>query len=125
MNTKPKIGETWDLFFEPQCDGISSKEYIYNFCQHRPRDVLTYCSMAVDSAQRYRRQKIAPEDLKDARRRFSQSRFKDLGDEYSENYPQIQVVLSKFHGFSEEISTSALERSENMRLLFEEPHADE
>ena len=32
----------------------------------------------------------------------------NLGDEYSENYPQIQVVLSKFHGLAKEISTSAL-----------------
>lgn len=104
------MGETWDLFFEPQCDGISSKDYIFNFCQHRPRDVLTYCSMAVDSAQRFRRPKIAPDDLKDARRRFSQSRFKDLGDEYSENYPQIQVVLSKFPGLYKDMSTAALGR---------------
>lgn len=64
--------------------------------------------MAVDSAQRFRRSKIAADDLKDARRRFSQSRFKDLGDEYSENYPQIQVVLSKFHGLYKEMSTAAL-----------------
>ena len=76
LNTKPKVGETWDLFFEPQIDGVSSKDYIFNFCQHRPRDVLTYCSMAVDSAQGFRRQKITADDLKDARRRFSKSRFK-------------------------------------------------
>ena len=108
LNTKPKTGEAWDLFFEPQCDGLSSKDYIFNFCQHRPRDVLTYCSMAVEFTQRHRRPKIAPDDLKAAKRRFSQSRFKDLGDEYSENYPQIQVVLSKFHSLAKEISTAAL-----------------
>lgn len=108
LTTKPKIGETWDLFFNPFCDGISSKDYIFNFYQHRPRDVLTYCSMAVESAQRFRRSKVTGEDLKEARRQFSQSRFKDLGDEYAENYPQIQVVLSKFHGLSKEMSVLAL-----------------
>lgn len=102
--SKPKIGEAWEHFFESE----TSKDYILNYCQHRPRDVLTYCSMAVESAQAKRHQRVMHEDLVEARKRFSQRLFKDLGDEYSENFPQLQLVLAKFHGLATEFSVKAI-----------------
>jgi len=101
---KPRIGEAWGYFFENE----ASKDYILNYCQHRPRDVLMYCSMAVESAQAKRHEKVMQEDLVEARKRFSQRLFKDLGDEYSENFPQLQLVLSKFHGLATEFSVKAI-----------------
>jgi len=107
LSTKPKIGEAWYHFFE--CTGTkSSQELVFDYCQHRPRDVLTYCAMAVESAQSQRHEVIRIEDLQEARKRFSQSRLKDLGDEYSENYPQIQLVLSRFHGLAREFAVPAV-----------------
>lgn len=108
LTAKPGIGQVWDLFFEERCGDVSSKDYVFNYCQHRPRDVLMYCSMAVESAQANRHQKIFCQDLQGARKRFSQRQLKDLGDEYSENFPQIQLVLSKFHGLSTEFSEHAI-----------------
>lgn len=109
FNTKLALrGPTWDYFFE-SVDGESSQSLVFNFCQHRPRDVLTYCSFAIESAQARRHERIRIEDLQDARRRFSDSRLKDLGDEYSENYPQIQLVLSRFYGLGVELTLPAVE----------------
>jgi hypothetical protein len=106
MIAKPKIGETWDYFFENGT--FNSKEFIFNNCQFRPRDILTICSMAIESAQSKKHVKVAAEDILEARKRFSLRLFKDLGDEYLENYPQIQLVLAKFHGLSTEYSTKAI-----------------
>lgn len=96
LTTKFQLGgETWDLFFEGKGE---SRKAVFSFCQNRPRDVLTYCALALESAQAHKHDQIMLEDLYDARRRFSDSRLKDLGDEYQENYPQIATVLSRFYG---------------------------
>lgn len=108
FNTKlPLGGRTWEYFFE-NTNGTSSQDLVFEYCQERPRDVLTYCSFAIESAQSKRHLKVQIEDLQAARRRFSESRFKDLGDEYSENYPQIQLVLARFYGLGREFSVSAI-----------------
>lgn len=103
----PLGGETWDYFFET-VDGQSSRDLVFDFCQERPRDVLTYCSFALESAQSQKHDIIKIEDLQKARRRFSDSRLKDLGDEYQENYPQIQLVLSRFYGLGTEYTVNGL-----------------
>jgi hypothetical protein len=108
FNTKlPLGGATWDYFFEA-FDGQSSSQMVLNYCQERPRDLLTYCSFAIEAAQGHLHQKATIEDLQEARRRFSDSRLKDLGDEYSENYPQLQLVLSRFYGLGNEFSLSGI-----------------
>lgn len=108
FNTKlPLDGTTWDYFFEA-VDGESSRSRVFNYCQERPRDVLTYCTFAVESAQGHLHQTVKIEDLQDARRRFSDSRLKDLGDEYSENYPQLQLVLSRFYGLGDAFTLSGI-----------------
>jgi hypothetical protein len=107
LGTKPAVGETWDLFFE-KYDGASSRGMVLDYCQQRPRDVLTYCSLAIESAVSRHHTTVKIEDLQSARRQFSESRLKDLGDEYSENYPQLQVVLSRFHGLGREFTVSGV-----------------
>lgn len=88
-------GPTWNTFVE---NGPESRDMVFKLCQSRPRDVLTYIALALDTAQANKHQQILIEDLQDARRRFSDSRLKDLGDEYQENYPQLSLILSRFYG---------------------------
>jgi len=108
LNPKPAIGDTWDYFFE-NMDGVSSRSMVFQYCQQRPRDILTYCSLAIESALAATRSLVAIEDLQEARKRFSESRLKDLGDEYSENYPQLQLVLNCFHGLGTEFAVPGIE----------------
>jgi len=103
----PLRGPTWQAFFEDSPD-CSSQDYVFEYCQYRPRDVLTYCALSIESAQAHRHNHIEFEDLQAARRRFSDSRFKDLCDEYSENYPQIQVVLGRFYGLGREFTLNGI-----------------
>jgi hypothetical protein len=104
----PLGGTTWDYFFE-QVDGKSSREYVFAFCQDRPRDVLTFCEFAIATAVDARRQRVTFDDLKLARQRFSENRLKDLGDEYAENFPIIQLVLNSFFGLGIEFTLAGLE----------------
>lgn len=120
FNTKlPLRGKTWEYFFEANGD-TSSQDAVFDFCQERPRDVLIYCSYAIEAAQSRRHAKVTIEDIQAARRRFSDSRLKDLGDEYAENYPQIQLVLARFYGLGREMSLSAVEAFIKKLLLDEE-----
>lgn len=109
FNTKlPLRGPTWDYFFEGT-EGKSSQSMVFDYCQERPRDILIYCSFAIEAAQSHRKERVSLEDLQEARRRFSDSRLKDLGDEYAENYPQIQYVLSKFYGLGKEYTSGGIQ----------------
>jgi len=90
-------GSTWDHFIE---GGNNSRKAVFEYCQRRPRDVITYMGLALDLAQGSRHDVIEMADLHGARRQFSISRLRDLGDEYQENYPQIGLVLSRFYGLA-------------------------
>jgi hypothetical protein len=70
--------------------------------------VLIYCSIAIESALSARRERVTADDLLNARKRFSDSRLKDLGDEYAENYPNIAMVLSRFYGLGVEYTYSGV-----------------
>ncbi|ACQ98840.1 P-loop ATPase, Sll1717 family [Burkholderia pseudomallei] len=107
--SKPKLGgDAWDQFFD-SIDGKSSISRVMELCQHRPRDVLMLTSYAIDSAIANSNQKVTESDLEDASKRYSTSRLKDLGDEFSENYPNISVILEHFYGLGNEYTLVAVE----------------
>jgi hypothetical protein len=112
-------GDTWRAFFE---DGAmqSSQDLVFGYCQFRPRDVLIYCSYAIETAQSKLREKVFVEDLLQARRRFSDSRLKDLSDEYSDNFPQLQLVLGRFFGLGSEFTVKGIEDFVKKLLVDEE-----
>jgi hypothetical protein len=102
----PLGGATWDAFFE---DAKAARSQIFEFCHNRPRDVLIYVSHAIDSAKAEGHSRILIEDVEGARRRFSDNRLKDLGDEYAENHPQIAVVLARFYGLGRRFTLGGME----------------
>jgi len=100
FNTKPALGgEAWSVFFDDS-GAFDSRNEIFNFCQNRPRDVLTYVSFALEMAISRSHNRITSEDIKNACERFSTRKLKDLADEFTENYPNIQLVLRLFYGLS-------------------------
>ncbi len=115
----PLRGPTWDAFFE-ETAGQSSQEIVFSQCQYRPRDVLTYCSFAIESAQARLQERILVEDLQTAKRRFSLSRLKDLCDEYADNFPQLQLVLSRFYGLGCEYTVQGIDAFIKKLLVDEE-----
>jgi|SRR5579884_33315 len=110
-------GATWNAWFE---NPEQARAEIFGFCQKRPRDVLIYVSNAIESAQSHHHTKIMIEDIQQARRRFSDNRLKDLGDEYAENYPQIALVLSRFYGLGRRFTLTGVEAMLDRLLRDEE-----
>jgi hypothetical protein len=107
FNTRFALGgPTWDAWFERP---DAAREEIFDYCQRRPRDVLIYVSNVIESAQAHKRPKLMLEDILGARRRFSDNRIKDLGDEYAENYPQIAIVLARFYGLGRKFTIGGME----------------
>lgn len=120
LNTKLALGgATWKAFFE---DGDRAYRLVLDYCQHRPRDVLTYCSLALDTAQAHKHDQVMIEDLQDARRRFSDSRLKDLSDEYQENYPRIALILSSFYGLGQRLTVGGME--DFVHKILEDPQVN-
>jgi hypothetical protein len=92
-------GETWRAFFE---DGANetSHDLVFNYCQYRPRDVLIYCSYAIETAQSRLREKVQIEDLLKARRSFSESRLKDLSTNIQTTIRSCNLCLDGFLGLA-------------------------
>lgn len=101
-------GNTWSVFFEPTATGPSYNA-VFDYCQHRPRDVITYLSFAISAALASGHNVVTLTDLQSAKQRFSENRFKDLCDEYAENYPQIRLVLERFYGLGSEFTVNAVD----------------
>jgi len=59
-------------------------------------------------------------DLNDAKRRFSESRLKELCDEYAENYPQLRLILERFYGLGKRFTSKALDDFLKKLLLDQE-----
>ncbi len=99
-------GSTWGMFFDG--DPSESQDRVFNFCQYRPRDILLYASTALGLAQSHQRTKIERADLDEAKRSFSESRLKELADEYADNYPQLSTVLTRFFGLGTEYTIGSI-----------------
>jgi hypothetical protein len=54
-------------------------------------------------------ERILIDDLQEARRVFSNSRLKELADEYADNYPQLQLVLARFFGLGRQFTIQGIE----------------
>lgn len=116
--SKPALGgATWRAFFEGEGE---SENRVFNFCQPRPREVLAYCSFALQNAQSHQHSKIMLADLETAKRRFSESRLKELCDEYAEDYPQLRLVLTRFFGLGKQFTSKAIDDFLKKLLLDQE-----
>ena len=119
LNPKPPLPAVWDTFFEPPPDGADVRDHIFDYCQYRPRDVLTYLYHAIESSKGRKHEQIAFDDLDAAKKVYSENRLKDLGNEYSENYPNIAQVLTRFHGLARQFTVNAI--TDLIRKLIADP----
>lgn len=123
FNTKPKVGgDAWKYFFQETSE-YSSRKSIFDLCQRRPRELLMLCSFAMETAINRNHRQVLEEDVEAASERFSKSRLKDLGDEFAENYPNIQIVFGFFYGLSKEYTLLGIEKL--IALLIVEPRIQE
>ena len=76
--------------------------------QYRPRDVLVYLFHTIETSKASKHEQITDADLEGAKKVYSENRLKDLGNEYSENYPNIHQVLARFHGLASRFTVNAI-----------------
>ena len=82
--------------------------------------MLIYVASALESAQAHLRSRISYQDLQAAKKKFSEGRLKDLSDEYSDNYPRLGIVLSKFYGLGTQYTVAAIDDLTKRLLLDDE-----
>lgn len=111
-------GSTWRAFFAG--DQADSQDRVFKYCQYRPRDILLYTSTALGIAQSHQKHQIEIRDLDDAQRSFSENRLKELADEYADNYPQLNVILTRFHGLGTEYTIGSIDDFIKKLLVDEE-----
>ena len=107
LNPKPSLPQIWDAFFEHQ-PASDVCDQIFDYCQYRPRDVLIYLFHAIETSKGSKHEQITDADLEGAKKVFSENRLKDLGNEYSENYPNIHQLLARFHGLARRFTVNAI-----------------
>ncbi len=107
LNPKPPVSQIWGAFFQDQTES-SICDQIFDYCQYRPRDVLVYLFHAIEASKGSKHEQITVLDLDAAKKVFSENRLKDLGNEYSENYPNIHQVLARFHGLARRFTVGAI-----------------
>jgi hypothetical protein len=107
LNPKPPLPQVWDAFFEHQ-PGAAVCDRVFDYCQYRPRDILIYLFHAIEMAKAAKHEQITDADLEGAKKIYSENRLKDLGNEYSENYPNVHQVLARFHGLASRFTVNAI-----------------
>jgi hypothetical protein len=118
LNPKPTLPQVWDAYFE-HIPGVEVCDQIFDYCQYRPRDVLIYLFHAIETSKASKHEQITDADLEGAKKVFSENRLKELGSEYSENYPNIHEILARFHGLAQRFTVNAV--TDLIRKLLADP----
>lgn len=102
-----QLGTDLWTFFDATVEGVPTRDYIAGRVQPRPRDILHYCTSAIDSAVTHRRVRVTEADLLSADTEYSRfaagALFVEAGDE-------LEDVVYGFAG-SEPVMTEAVIRA--------------
>ena len=89
----------WDLIFEKYVDSYESFEYIESRTLKRPREIILFCTRALQIAQDAGHKKILQDDILSAEILYSTEKLRDLISEYNVQYPYLDSLLGIFQGF--------------------------
>ena len=88
----------WNDVFEDSIGGVSSLNYLISRTQSKPRELILFCRYALEVALAARAEKIGATHVKEAERRYSENRRRDLLNEYNDALPELVSVLDVFVG---------------------------
>jgi hypothetical protein len=86
----------WNELFPEQVRGVDSLSYLIGRTQMKPRDLLTFCKLSVDTALGRGHSKISEEDILKAEKAFSDIMVEGLSDEIIDVYGNLQDVILEF-----------------------------
>ena len=88
----------WNDVFEASIGEMSSLNYLISRTQSKPRELILFCRYALEVALAARTEKIGAKHVKEAERRYSENRRRDLLNEYQDALPELASVLDIFIG---------------------------
>ena len=88
----------WDDFFEPAVDQVPMLEYLIGRTQSKPRELILFCRYALAVATAARENRVTEKSVRNAERRYSENRLKDLVNEYQDAIPELGSVIDVFLG---------------------------
>lgn len=88
----------WNDVFEPEVDQVPTLDYLIGRTQSKPRELILFCRYALDAAIAARAARVTKRNVKDAERRYSENRLKDLINEYQDAVPELRGVIDVFLG---------------------------
>ena len=101
--------EVWDELFPKNVVGVSSKEFLLRTVLPRPRDLIHFTKVAVNSAVNRGHEKISPDDLLLARNQYSQYAFDSILKEDDPSKGKLERVLYEFAGSDTVLSKESIE----------------
>ena len=88
----------WNDVFEASINEVSSLNYLVGRTQSKPRELILFCRYALEVARAARSERIGAKHVKEAERRYSENRLRDLLNEYHDAIPELGSVLDIFVG---------------------------
>ena len=88
----------WNDVFEVSIGELSSLNYLISRTQSKPRELILFCRYALEVALAARSEKIGAKHVKEAERRYSENRRRDLLNEYHDAIPELESVFDIFVG---------------------------
>jgi hypothetical protein len=87
---------SWEQFFVAECKGVDSFSYMVDRTLMRPRDLLTFCKISIETALGRGHNKVEDSDILYAERTYSTRMFGSLTDEIKDVYGDIEACLLEF-----------------------------
>lgn len=88
----------WSDVFEPLVDQGPALDYLIGRTQSKPRELILFCRYALAAAVAARSPRVTERIVKEAERRYSENRLKDLINEYQDAIPELRSVIDVFLG---------------------------
>lgn len=96
--------EVWRSILPASVSGIDGWRFMVERTLMRPRDLLQFCQLAIETAQIHRHETVMDTDVLVAEKQYSEYMFEALRLEYRPVYPELDNVLFEFSQW--QVSTS-------------------
>ena len=96
--SRPSDDFEWSSVFESHIDDVPSLNYLISRTQSKPRELILFCRYALEAALAARVEIIGARHVKEAERRYSENRLRDLLNEYQDAIPELESTCSIFIG---------------------------
>ena len=108
--TKDTADQTWRHLFPLEVVGLTPWRFVINSVLPRPRDVVYLMREAVDGAINRGHSTVTPQDLLDARAKYSEYAFRSVIAEDDPRRGRLEDVLYEFAGSPRVVDREELER---------------